>query len=107
MTTDSMTGRSLTLGWLARAGVDPVNFIRQYGKQIVFLHLRDQKDGRWSETLGEGSMDYAAIGRMLHEVDFQGDAVVELAHEKSFEQAHPLRESMKQSRAVVKEKLGY
>jgi len=95
------------LGWLARAGVDPVSFIRQYGKQIVFLHLRDQKDDRWSEALGEGNMDYAAIGRVLHEVGFQGDAVVELAHEKSFQPTRPLRESLKQSRAVVKEKLGY
>lgn len=95
------------LGWLARAGVDPVSFIRQYGRQIVFLHLRDQKESRWSEAMGEGDMDYAAIGRALHEVGFQGDAVVELAHEKSFQPTRPLRESLKQSRAVVKEKLGY
>jgi len=30
------------LNWLVRGGVDPVAFIRQYGRQIVFLHLRDR-----------------------------------------------------------------
>ena len=43
------------LNWLVRGGVDPVGFLRQYGRQVVFLHLRDQtRDGRWSEALGEG-----------------------------------------------------
>ncbi|NQT17888.1 MAG: TIM barrel protein, partial [Planctomycetes bacterium] len=47
------------LNWLLRGGVDPVEFIRRFGKQIVFLHLRDQKsDGTWSEAMGEGDMDY-------------------------------------------------
>jgi sugar phosphate isomerase/epimerase len=69
------------LNWLVRAGVDPVSFIKTYGKQIVFLHLRDQKaDGKWSEAMGEGNMDYVAIGKALQEVKFSGDAVIELAH---------------------------
>ena len=44
--------------WLVRGGVDPAAFIRRFGKQIVFMHLRDQKaDGRWSEAMGEGVTD--------------------------------------------------
>jgi sugar phosphate isomerase/epimerase len=96
------------LNWLVRGGVDPVKFIRQYGKQIVFLHLRDQKaDGRWSEAMGEGNMDYAAIGKALHEVGFQGPAVIELAHERDFKPTRPLRESLKISREFVRRVLGY
>ena len=61
------------LNWLVRAGVDPVSFIKTYGKQIVFLHLRDQKaDGKWSEAMGEGNTDYVAIGKALQEVKFSG-----------------------------------
>jgi sugar phosphate isomerase/epimerase len=67
------------LNWLVRAQVDPAVFIRQFGRQIVFLHLRDQKkDGRWSEGLGEGDADFVAIGRALHEVGFTGDAVIDV-----------------------------
>jgi sugar phosphate isomerase/epimerase len=96
------------LNWLVRGGVDPVKFIRQYGQQIVFLHLRDQQaDGRWSEALGEGVMDYRGIGQALHEVAFQGHAVIELAHERDFQPTRPLRESLKISREFVRRVLGY
>jgi sugar phosphate isomerase/epimerase len=90
------------LNWLARGGVDPVEFLRQYGKQIVFLHLRDQhQDGRWSEALGEGDMDYAPIAGALREINFQGDIIIELAHESDFKPTRPLRESLKMSREFV------
>jgi len=57
-------------------------FIRQFGKKIVFLHLRDQKkDGRWSEAMGEGDTDFVAISAALKQIHFQGLAVIELAHE--------------------------
>ena len=96
------------LNWLLRGGVEPVGFIREFGPQIVFLHLRDQyADGRWSEALGEGDMDYAAIGQALREVGFSGDAVVELAHEPGFERTRPLRESLRMSREFVRETLGW
>jgi sugar phosphate isomerase/epimerase len=96
------------LNWLVRAGVDPVWFIRQFGKQIVFLHLRDQKkDGRWSEGLGEGDTDFAAIGQALHEIGFEGDAVIELAHETGFQLTRRLRETWMLSRHFVKQVLRY
>ena len=96
------------LNWLVRGGVDPAAFIRQYGKQLVFLHLRDQKsDGRWSEAMGEGNMDYAAIAKALQEVGFCGDAVIELAHEHNFKPTRPIRESLKISREFARKVLGY
>jgi sugar phosphate isomerase/epimerase len=96
------------LNWLVRGGVDPVAFVRRYGKQIVFLHLRDQKkDGRWSEALGEGDMDYTAIAAALREINFTGDAIIELAHERDFKPTRPLRESLKMSRECVRKVLGY
>jgi sugar phosphate isomerase/epimerase len=96
------------LNWLLRGGVDPVRFIRRFGDQIVFLHLRDQKaDGAWSEAMGEGDMDYVAIGKALGEIGFSGDAVIELAHERGFKLTRPLRESLKISREFVRKTLGY
>jgi sugar phosphate isomerase/epimerase len=96
------------LNWLLRGGVDPVDFIRRHADRIVFLHLRDeQADGRWPEAMGEGSMDYGAIGEALREIGFTGDAVVELAHEADFEPTRPLRESLKMSREYVRETLGF
>jgi len=96
------------LNWLVRASVDPAAFIERYGDRIVFLHLRDQKaDGTWSEAMGEGDMDYVAIGKALHKINFSGDAMIELAHEKGFKLSRPLRESLKMSREFVRKTLGY
>ena len=96
------------LNWLVRAGVDPVDFIKRYGDRIIFLHLRDQgADGKWTEALGEGVMDYVAIGKALREVRFSGDAMIELAHERGFRLTSPLRESWKMSREFVRKTLGF
>jgi sugar phosphate isomerase/epimerase len=96
------------LNWLVRAGVDPAEFIRRYRDRIVFLHLRDQNaDGRWSEALGEGSTDFRSIGAALREINFSGDALIELAHEPDFKPTRPLRESLKLSRKFVRQTLGY
>jgi sugar phosphate isomerase/epimerase len=96
------------LNWLVRGGVNPVDFIHRFGKQIVYLHIRDQKtDGTWSEAVGEGNMDYPAIAKALHAVPFSGDATIELAHEKGFQLTRPLREDWKISREFVRKTLGY
>ncbi len=96
------------LDWLRGAGVDPLDFIHRYGSRIVFVHLRDRKaDGRWSEAMGEGNTDFAAIGKALHELNFSGDLVIELAHTSGFQLTRPLRESLKMSRRCVQETMGY
>jgi sugar phosphate isomerase/epimerase len=96
------------LNWLVRAGVDPVDFIRRHAKRLVYLHLRDQKaDGKWSEAMGEGAMDYAAIGRALREAEFAGDMAIELAHERGTVLTRPLRESLKISRNYVRNVMGF
>jgi sugar phosphate isomerase/epimerase len=96
------------LNWLLRAGVDPVDFIRRHGDRIVFLHLRDQRtDGTWSEAMGEGNMNYAAIGQALRQVHFSGIAVIELAHPDGFKLTRPLRESLRMSREYVRKTMGF
>jgi sugar phosphate isomerase/epimerase len=96
------------LNWLLRAAVDPVDFINRYGAKIVFLHVRDQKaDGTWSEAVGEGAMDYPAIGRALRKVHFSGIAVIELAHERGFTLTRPLRDSLTMSREYMRKTLGF
>jgi len=96
------------LNWLVRGGVDPVDFIEEFRDSIVFLHIRDQnKDGTWSEAVGEGDMDYIAIGKALRAANFSGDALIELAHESNFKPTRPLRDSLKMSRAYIRTTLGF
>jgi sugar phosphate isomerase/epimerase len=96
------------LDWLVQADVDPVAFLLQHGPRIVFLHLRDQRrDKTWVEAMGEGEMNYDAIRGALRQIQFSGDAVIELAHPRDLKLTRPLRESLKISRQFVRDKLGY
>jgi len=96
------------IDWLVGAKVEPVSFIHRYGGRIVYAHLRDRKaDGVWPEAMGEGVIDYAAIGRALREVNFSGTLAIELAHPAGFKPTRPLRESFKLSREYVRRVMGY
>jgi len=96
------------LDWLVQADVDPVEFLLEFGERIVFLHLRDQKaDKTWVEAMGEGDMDYPAVGRALKQIKFSGHAVIELAHRREMKLTRSLRDSLKISRKYVRDTLGY
>lgn len=96
------------LDWLRGAGIDPVDFIHRYGNRIVYAHLRDRKaDGVWSEAIGEGTTDFAAIGRAFRDVNFDGDVAIELAHPRGFQPTRPLRESLRMSREYVRKTMGW
>jgi sugar phosphate isomerase/epimerase len=95
------------LNWLLRAGVDPISFLKEFKKQIVFMHLRDQlSNGKWPESMGEGNVNFSAISDVMKEINFQGDAIIELAHENGFVRTRPLKESLKMSRDFMRKTMG-
>lgn len=96
------------LNWLLRANVDPISFLNEFKNNIVFLHLRDQlKNGQWPESIGEGDEDFKEIAETLKKIRFDGDIVIELAHENGFIPSRPIRESLKMSRDYVRKTMGY
>jgi sugar phosphate isomerase/epimerase len=95
------------LNWLLRAGISPVDFLREYRKQIVFMHLRDQlSNGKWPESMGEGNVNFKEIADVMKEINFQGDAIIELAHENGLVRTRPLKESLKMSRDYMSKTMG-
>jgi sugar phosphate isomerase/epimerase len=95
------------LNWLLRAGINPIDFLREFRKQILFLHLRDQStNGKWPESMGEGNVNFKEIADVLSEINFEGDAIIELAHETGFITTRPLKESLKMSRDFMKKTMG-
>ncbi len=95
------------LDWLFQAKVDVPTFLKTYGDQIVYMHLRDHLwTGVWSEAVGEGIMDWAGIARQLKQIRFAGDMTVELAFPAGFKPTRPIRESLKMSRRVIQQTVG-
>lgn len=96
------------LNWLVRAGVDPIWFIRTYGHQMVYMHLRDQyKDGAWTEYLGQGVTDFPGIAEALTSVDFKGRAAIELAFPNDFVPKYALADDWKRSRDYLRTTFGW
>jgi sugar phosphate isomerase/epimerase len=92
------------LNWLIRGNVDPVQFINTYGRQIVYLHIRDQyEDGTWSEYVGQGDTDFEPIAAALKAQNFDGQAAIELAFPNDFTPENELKEDWKKSREFVRE----
>jgi sugar phosphate isomerase/epimerase len=89
------------LNWLVRAGVDPVWFIKTYGRQMVYMHIRDQgSDHKWTETVGTGVTDFKPIAQALLNASFNGRAAIELAFDQP--PVHPLKEDWKNSLQFVR-----
>jgi sugar phosphate isomerase/epimerase len=96
------------LNWLVRGGVDPVTFINTYGHQVVYMHIRDQyADGTWTEYVGQGVTNFAAIAEALRSVDFHGRAGIELAFPNNFVPKYPMVEDWKRSLDYVHTTFGW
>ena len=94
------------LNWLVRGGVDPVWFIKTYGHRMVYMHIRDQKaDGKWTEAVGEGVIDFRAIAKALKEMNYRGRAAVELAFDAP--PNREVKEDFRLSRNYVKKVFGW
>jgi sugar phosphate isomerase/epimerase len=90
------------LNWLVRAGVDPVWFIQTYGRNMVYMHIRDQgSDQKWTETVGAGTTNFKAVAEALRQQSFHGRAAIELAFDHP--PVHPLKEDWKNSLQFVRE----
>ncbi len=96
------------LGWLKKAGVDPVKFIKTYRDQIVYMHIRDiDADGQWAKVVGEGIMDWPAIVEVFDEVGFDGSAAIELAFPKPPPRGKNLEKYWEKSRRFVRNTFGW
>lgn len=51
--------------------------LKLYGKRVIELHLRQSVDGVWSETFGEGDIDYRRFAAELKKLKLQPQLVVE------------------------------
>jgi len=55
--------------------------LKLYGPRITELHLRQSKDNIWTETFGEGDIDYPALAKYLLNIGIKPHIVLEQAVE--------------------------
>lgn len=94
------------LHWMYRGGQDPMGLLREAGKRVASVHLRNSRQGVWTEDLGDGDIDYRPIAKHLRTSGFEGYLVVELAYEKGAVFTRTLEENLRRSREWVKQVFG-
>ena len=55
-----------------RGGQDPMTILREAGKRIASLHVRNARNGVWLEELSDGDVDYREVALWLKEIGYQG-----------------------------------
>ncbi|MFC5409986.1 sugar phosphate isomerase/epimerase family protein [Larkinella bovis] len=76
----------LDVHWIYRGSgnsqVALFDIVKLYGKRITELHLRQSKGGVWSETFGEGDIDYPRLAKELKTIGIRPHLVLEQCIEK-------------------------
>ena len=81
--------------WIFRGKQDPMELLREAGRRIASLHVRNSIHGVWSESLGDGDVDYRAVAGFLQGIGYRGLIGVELAYENGTNPTRPLDEDLK------------
>lgn len=105
-TDPALVGFCADTHWIHRGGGDVLAYLEQYGPRVRSVHLRNSVGGVWSETLGDGDLDYRAIAAKLAALEFGGPLIVELAIETGTPETRPLVENMRRSREYVRAVFG-
>jgi inosose dehydratase len=92
--------------WLFRGGQDPYALLEEAGKRIASLHLRNSVNKVWSESFGEGDIDYRRVTAILRKCGVKPYLVVELAYEKETKPARTLEEDLRMSRIYTEKVFG-
>lgn len=87
--------------WFLRGGQDPLTLTKETGKKIKAVHLRNSKDGVWTESFGPGDIDYKSIAAYLREINFDGWLSLELAVEKGTKVTRSIAENHRIGREYI------
>jgi inosose dehydratase len=77
--------------------------VQRYGNRVAELHLRQSRDGVWTESMTDGDIDYPRVARELKSQDVQPLLVLEQAVEKGTPNTMDAAESHRRSRGYVEQ----
>lgn len=105
-TSPELVGLCVDTHWVLRGGEDPLAILDECGSLVKSLHIRNSRDGVWTEDFGDGEIDYHAVRAILEKHEFAGPIYVELAYEAATEITRPLKEDLRRSREYVRRVFG-
>lgn len=58
----------LDLGWVFHGGADVVETIKKYEGRVLSVHVKDMRNGRQTDSVGEGLIDWPAVFDATHNI---------------------------------------
>ena len=83
-------GINYDIGNSASLGFDPNKEFEAYGSRITNVHVKDRKINGPTIPLGEGDAEFLRIFGLLHEVNYQGNLILQTARSKEGKDAELL-----------------
>ena len=83
-------GINYDIGNSASLGFDPNKEFEAYGSRITNVHVKDRKINGPTIPLGEGDADFLRIFGLLHEVNYQGNLILQTARSNEGKDAEVL-----------------
>ena len=77
--------------------------VKLYGPRVVELHVRQSKDNVWSETFGDGDIDYRALAKALLEIGVVPHVVLEQGPEAKTPQTMSVADIHRRSSQYARE----
>ncbi len=96
----------LDLHWVLRGGQDPMTILKEAGRRVASIHLRNSRKNVWTEDFGDGEIDYRQVAAHLRRTGYAGYLIVELAYEKDTQITRSLEEDLRISREYAERILG-
>jgi hexulose-6-phosphate isomerase len=75
-------GINYDIGNSAALGYDPSGEIDAYGDRIINIHVKDRRFGLSTVRLGDGDADFKTVTRLLSELKYQGNYILQTARSK-------------------------
>lgn len=101
-----LIGACVDTGHFIRSKEDPVKAVRELGKRVFALHIKDeekQEKRSHNVVIGKGHLDVVGMFKALKKIDFPADGAISLEYEANPE--NPI-DDMRQCIAVAKESIG-
>jgi inosose dehydratase len=88
----------IDVDWVHQGGQDPLALLREAGKRVSEIHVRNSKNKLWLEAVEDGDVDYRQVAQYFAGAGIYPLIVVELAYRDNTVVTRPVVDDLKRSR---------
>ena len=96
----------MDLDWVHQGDQDPLALLKEAGKRVTEIHVRNSKSKLWLEAVEDGDIDYRKIAGYLNTSGLSPLIVAELAYAPKTEITRSLEEDLRRSRIYTEQIFG-